>query len=926
MIKIKNFTKRFDKHSLFFDVNYSFPQKGLFAIVGPSGCGKSTLLKAMSGLDNDYDGYIIVNQINIKKLSNDERAKFRQSTIGMVFQNFNLFNLDSALNNIIIAYENYKNCIDGHLTRILEKLDIINLVNKPINTLSRGEMQRVAIARALINKPTILLCDEPTGSLDGENSKNIYGILKEISKDQLVIVATHDYEGIEKVADEIIGIDNKKLCNHKFNKKIYIDETNKINKKVDLKNRKLRFSFIVKNTIQYFKEKKIRFAFSTAILALSMLGVGLSTLLSLSLSEKIDASFSNLVDGNPLVIRRKGNQNIIDNVYSASKEQVEELKSTYNYFIKNIGVTYMVNFEDFFKDGNDFYVSCNHYNHLLTNVSVRDINDFIVYDIDSVNRFYPRQKLNLANDEIVLSLTYEEMSNICYKLQINRSFVSLGQYINKNKLQLSLHVKNNDWVYDDEQIFNIAAVYESRTNALAHTNSLWNEYVFEELMRMKSNDGSERIFPWEMYKYYYFETWDDPSSMIDVIMLNDKYSNLLLEKTSYLYHPKLCKINEICDINRAIIFSIDKNSVDFSLIESINSIGEKFENYFYASAFGYSENVVSYLNGFSKNFFIASSRESLEKTIDAHTSLSSRDLFEVNLSLDVISGNYMHALSNGLAFSSHISNLIYGRTASRLDEIVVSSSVAKTLFNDENALGKKIYVGASCEESENVDGTIYTSFATTELVIVGVNNSSHNLLYHRPNWSINFFRDRLGISMFKLLPSALIIELANNEEAYCSHLVKNLQHLYPDYEIISPLLSIHTSLESASQIITIFLFVFSFIALIISFSLLFLVIYLAVDECKGEIFILYSLGFSFREIKKIFYAKTFLLGFVAMIISMIEIFVCDVFISSYINNYFGMSSMFTLSIYPYILSFLTALLVCIGVVEIIFSMKKSAFR
>ena len=208
MIKIEKITKIYGKRHIFSDFSYSFPDKGFICLVGSSGSGKSTLLNMISGVDTNYSGTIKIGDIDLKKLTNSESLDYRLNYIGYVFQSFNLLNLDTVFNNVMLpletAYVAKPFILKKRVRDAIQLVGLSNLEKQRINKLSGGEKQRVAIARSLINDPKVILCDEPTGALDEKNSEAIFSLLKEVSKRTLVIVATHDLDGVKNLADQIL--------------------------------------------------------------------------------------------------------------------------------------------------------------------------------------------------------------------------------------------------------------------------------------------------------------------------------------------------------------------------------------------------------------------------------------------------------------------------------------------------------------------------------------------------------------------------------------------------------------------------------------------------------------------------------------------------------------------------------------------------
>ena len=174
-------------------VSLEFRENEFVAILGQSGCGKTTLLNIVGGLDKYTSGDLIINGVSTKKYTDSDWDTYRNHSIGFVFQSYNLIPHQSVLANVELALTLSGVSKSERRARAKEALERVGLgdqLHKRPNQMSGGQMQRVAIARALVNDPDILLADEPTGALDSETSVQIMEILKEISKDKLIIMVT----------------------------------------------------------------------------------------------------------------------------------------------------------------------------------------------------------------------------------------------------------------------------------------------------------------------------------------------------------------------------------------------------------------------------------------------------------------------------------------------------------------------------------------------------------------------------------------------------------------------------------------------------------------------------------------------------------------------------------------------------------------
>lgn len=179
-------------------VNLTVRHGEFIAIMGPSGCGKSTLLHLLGGLLQPTAGSILIDGIDISKLSDSERTAVRRTKIGYVFQRFNLFPTLTAKGNIELAKKIHGNGAPNSngIGPIFEMLGLGGKFNFRPSELSGGEQQRVAIARAVINRPAIILADEPTGSLDSRNSHTVLRMLRDLNEKlgQTIVMITHDSE------------------------------------------------------------------------------------------------------------------------------------------------------------------------------------------------------------------------------------------------------------------------------------------------------------------------------------------------------------------------------------------------------------------------------------------------------------------------------------------------------------------------------------------------------------------------------------------------------------------------------------------------------------------------------------------------------------------------------------------------------------
>lgn len=215
MIRVEHLQKYFNRHQkneihVLNDINLEFPQKGLVILLGASGSGKTTLLNVIGGLDKVQGGIIDFGGEVIKEYDANTWDKIRNDSVGYIFQNYNLLPELSVFDNVAFVLKmigiNHPEIIEKRVNYILTAVGMYPFRKKKALQLSGGQMQRVAIARALVKNPKVIIADEPTGNLDSKNTIDVMNIIKEISKEKLVVLVTHEKDIAKFYGDRIIEI------------------------------------------------------------------------------------------------------------------------------------------------------------------------------------------------------------------------------------------------------------------------------------------------------------------------------------------------------------------------------------------------------------------------------------------------------------------------------------------------------------------------------------------------------------------------------------------------------------------------------------------------------------------------------------------------------------------------------------------------
>ena len=312
MLQVKNIYKEYKTGNLvqkaLDDVSLNFRDNEFVAILGPSGSGKTTLLNIIGGLDRYDKGDLIIKGISTKKYKDRDWDSYRNHTIGFVFQSYNLIPHQTILANVELALTisgEPRNIRKKKAIKALEQVGLADHIHKKPNQLSGGQMQRVAIARALVNNPDIILADEPTGALDSDTSIQVMNLLKEVAKDRLVIMVTHNPELAENYATRIVKLRDGKILS---DTNPYIIEKEK-QKKPEHKNlRKTSMSFLTSLSLSFnnLKTKKGRTILTSFAGSIGIIGIALILSLSNGVNKYIRSVEEDTLSEYPLQIQSSG--------------------------------------------------------------------------------------------------------------------------------------------------------------------------------------------------------------------------------------------------------------------------------------------------------------------------------------------------------------------------------------------------------------------------------------------------------------------------------------------------------------------------------------------------------------------------------------------------------------------------------------------
>ncbi len=329
MLQIKNISKQYKTGSLvqkaLDNVSLDLRDSEFVAVLGPSGSGKTTLLNIIGGLDRYDSGELIINSVSTKEYKNKDWDSYRNHSIGFVFQSYNLIQHQSVLANVELALT-----IGGvsrgerkkRAKKALEDVGLAQHIHKRPNQLSGGQMQRVAIARALVNDPDILLADEPTGALDSQTSIQVMELLKEVAKDRLVVMVTHNPELAQEYATRIIRLKDGHVTD---DSDPFYPQKEKVNGSAKQGRAKMSFRTSLALSFNNLRTKKGRTILTSFAGSIGIIGIALILALSTGVNTYIYEKQKETMLSYPITINSRAlDINALNNNRKKSEENTQD--------------------------------------------------------------------------------------------------------------------------------------------------------------------------------------------------------------------------------------------------------------------------------------------------------------------------------------------------------------------------------------------------------------------------------------------------------------------------------------------------------------------------------------------------------------------------------------------------------------------------
>jgi len=510
LFEVKNISKSFkvnDEKSLCVlnELNFTLPNKGLFCIMGKSGCGKSTLLNIFEGLMKPSKGEVLFKGRNIKQFTEKEQSEYLNKNIGVIFQSFNLIQNLSVIDNLKLVLK-IKGIKDHSIINTyLQTYKLESIKHKKVQFLSGGEKQRVALIRAILNDPEVIFADEPTGNLDYENSILVMDTLKDISKNKLIVMVSHNKELIDKYYDGYLDLTNG---TQQYLKSIK-DDGSQLN--FARKGNKGHFlGFMLLKTFKRNLKQNLIALFSIVFAFLTLLtSIGFNE----GIGRNSDALVNNFQNYNAYKISKIVDKSITDSSLKLEKTE----KPTYEE-VNNL----VKNYKDYeIKDSLDFFF--NDYKSVLVGDKIMENVSFVaVNNIPKGNVVY----VNNAFNEKYKSVYQETSLNRIMKVNLKRN------YVYNNTTTVGTNVI--DQAFEAHFVFDIEKIkYEF--SYLSYPRVYFSYEYFEEYLKKYKCESIREVNGLDITFYD--------------ILNNSKTSD---EISNYSYMLFLDDLNDVLDFNSKI--------------------------------------------------------------------------------------------------------------------------------------------------------------------------------------------------------------------------------------------------------------------------------------------------------------------------------------------------------------------------------------
>ena len=832
MLEIKKITKIYKTEGFtqkaLDEVTINFRKNEFASILGPSGSGKTTLLNIIGGLDKYSSGDLIINGISTKEYKDRDWDTYRNNRIGFVFQSYNLIPHQSVLSNVELALTLSgvsKSERKKRAKKALKDVGLIDHINKRPSQLSGGQMQRVAIARALVNNPEILLADEPTGALDSQTSEQVMEILKEIAKDRLVIMVTHNPDLAKKYSNRIIKLKDGQITG---DTNPYDLKKEKAEKNSKVKKTSMSFLTALSLSLNNLMTKKGRTILTAFAGSIGIIGIALILSLSSGVNTYIDNIQKETMLSYPIEIEAESYD--ISSIFTAGMKTGEEKVAKHK------------------KDAiysNNSYVEM--VNSVATSISKNNLTDFKKY-LDKENS--PIKKF-VGENGIIYSY------NTKFKVYTKDP---------DNKL-----VNTDGSSFENDYVSSVDSMYKSNSSA---STMMQENNMFSELMTTKKGKLSDAVTG--EYEIVY-GSW--PKEYNELVLVLDKNSEVSL---SNLYNLGLLPSEDYKQILKDLNDE-KKVNVDLKKLKYEDIINKKY------NMLTITDHYVKNKNGFYSTIENQEGKiESLIKEKSLELKFVGVVRQKKNSKTETIPSpvGYTKELTNWIIKHTDESDIIKSQEKNK--DISVFNGLKYKINSDQDKIEeakkyvKQLETSEKAKLASSMLNSVYGSSDTSYLSELELANMLDMYMQNPDNKTLlNIYDTYISVGSYedtmetlgKIDPSTpskieIYTDSFENKDKikdeitkYNKNVKKEDKITYTDFVGL-----IMSSVTTIINTISYVLIAFVSISLVVSSIMIAIITYISVLERTKEIGILRAIGASKKDVTRVFKAETFIEGLIAGIL------------------------------------------------------------
>ncbi len=828
-------------------ININFRENEFVAILGPSGCGKTTMLNIIGGLDRYTSGDLVINGKSTKDFTDGDWDTYRNHSIGFVFQSYNLIPHQTVLANVELALTLSGVSKKERKERAIKALEQVGLgeqIYKKPSQMSGGQMQRVAIARALINNPDILLADEPTGALDTETSVQIMEILKEIAKDKLIIMVTHNPDLANEYATRIISCLDGNITND-TNEFIPTEEDKKAENAKRLEEEKkgkkpsmsmaTAFSLSLRNLVT----KKGRTFLTAFAGSIGIIGISLVLALSTGIENYIDKMQNDLMLAMPVSVEKEAidMNNVMGalmDIGSTIMETDHDLDNIYvnstftemiNTFISQSTANNLKSYKQYIEDNQEkFDELCNDIQYKYET----PLNIYKEDTTDGVVKVNPNAMLDTLMGSTEQSSTMNTMTSSMTNMFSSSATNSWVELIGDNELlsqQYEIITGRLPEAYNEVVL--IVDKNNEINELVMYALGLKDQNKFmEDMVGMMTSDGESTSTIVDQY------TYDDILNMKFRLVLNhqyfvkDKETGLWSDQSSNIYYVKQL-IEQGVQINIVGILRPDANNVMSTGTGSI----------------GYTTELMEYALDATLNSEIVQ-EQLTHPDVDVltgleFTNLTVNDFSLADIDLSVIDFQYLDL--------TPFMSLMEGIDLSQID--ILNLNIEDLIdFSDMTDLTKKLMEGFLSDEQVIAFKQAYIDTLNAECSL------------EKTYAAIGYATEDSPSSIYLYPKSFEAKDEINEMTNYYNEQMIAQGHLGYTVTLTDIIGMLMSTITSVLNIVTVVLVCFVAISLVVSSIMIGIITYISVLERTKEIGILRSIGASKSDISRVFNAETVTIG------------------------------------------------------------------